>query len=188
MGATINCYYYNISVDEIIVKQDLQTKERYRHNSQFMHCEGKLHDQRVRDEGGRGDEYRPNQKSRKRILVVDDEPDTCLAYQIVLEGAGYECKSYTHSVKALQEFRPVFYDLILLDIKMPVLNGFELCKKIREIDNTTQIIFITALKQYDKLRKQSYPELGSIASIQKPVGNEELINVVNAVMTTKEAN
>jgi CheY-like chemotaxis protein len=188
MGATMNYYYYYISFDEIMIKQDLQTKEHYKHNSQFMQSKEKIHEQRVRDDGGRGGEYKPNQKSRKRILVVDDEPDTCLAYQIVLEAAGYECKSYADSVKAFQEFRPAYYDLILLDIKMPVLNGFELCKKIREIDNTTQMIFITGLREYDKIRKQSYPELGSIASIQKPVGNEELIKGVNTIMTTKDAN
>ena len=63
-----------------------------------------------------------NQKSRrKRILLVDDEPDLCRIYQIVLQDAGYECIPYTDSVKALQEYRPNYYDLILLDIKMPVL-------------------------------------------------------------------
>jgi CheY-like chemotaxis protein len=65
----------------------------------------------------------------RRILLVDDEPDLCMVYQIVLEDAGYECHPYTDPVKALQQFKPYFYDLILLDIKMPVLNGFELCKK-----------------------------------------------------------
>jgi PleD family two-component response regulator len=70
-----------------------------------------------------------NQTRRKRILVVDDEPDICMTFQVVLQDAGYECISYIDSVKALQEFRPNYYHLILLDIKMPVLNGFELCKK-----------------------------------------------------------
>jgi DNA-binding response OmpR family regulator len=69
----------------------------------------------------------------RRILLVDDEPDLCMVYQIVLEDAGFECIPYTDSVKALQEFRPYYYDLILLDIKMPILNGFELCKKIIEL-------------------------------------------------------
>jgi two-component system response regulator VanR len=78
----------------------------------------------------------------KRIFVVDDEPDICLIYQMVLEDAGYECISYIDPVKALKDFRIDYYDLILLDIKMPVLNGFELCKKIREVERTVNIFFI----------------------------------------------
>jgi len=73
---------------------------------------------------------------------------------------------------------------------MPVLDGFELCKKIREIDNIIQIIFITAgiEKYYNKLRKQSYPELDCIISIRKPIENEKLVKTVNTALATKEAN
>ena len=60
-----------------------------------------------------------NQTKRNRILLVDDEPDICTLYQMVLEDAGYQCISYTDPVKALQQFRPNYYDLILLDIIMP---------------------------------------------------------------------
>ena len=120
-----------------------------------------------------------------RILVVDDEPDLCMVYQIVLQDSGYECKSYTDSVKALQEFRPNYYDLILLDIKMPVLNGLELCKKIIEVDKTVHIVFITASEvYYEKFRNEHYPELGKIKYIQKPIGNEELIEIVDMIITT----
>ena len=159
--------------------------------SRFLHNETRLQEQREWEEGeggGEEEEYNPNQGSRKRILVVDDEPDTCLAYQIVLHDAGHECSSYSDPIKALQEFKPYFYDLILLDIKMPILNGFELCKVIREIDNAAQIIFITALHEYDKSRKQHYPELGSIVSLQKPIENEELLKVVNMIIATKDVN
>jgi two-component SAPR family response regulator len=72
---------------------------------------------------------------------------------------------------------------------MPLINGFELCKKIIELDNTIQIIFITASEEYyNKLKKQSYPELSNIVSIQKPIGNEDLVKVVNRVLATKGPN
>jgi DNA-binding response OmpR family regulator len=102
---------------------------------------------------------------------------------MALEDAGFQCISYTDSVKALQEFKPHFYDLILLDIKMPVLNGFELCKKILKFDKTVHIVFITASeKYYEKFRSQHFPELGKINYIQKPIGNEELVRIVDTII------
>ncbi len=154
--------------DEIITKVNLQAKEKYKHNI-IQQGEGLL----------------PNQpRSKKKVLVVDDEPDICIVYQIVLNDAGYECVSYTDSVKALQEFRPAYYDLILLDIKMPVLDGFELCKKIRQVDKTVHIIFITASEAYyEKFRDQHFPELAKINYIQKPIGNDELVQIVNMIIS-----
>ena len=131
-------------------------------------------------------------KKKRRILVVDDEPDLCRVYQIVLEDAGYECVSYTDSVKALQEFRASYYDLILVDVMMPILNGFELCKKIMEIDNTLHIIFTTASEEfYEKFRGQHYTELineSNTSYIQKPIGNEELVQIVNMTIAKRNAN
>jgi two-component SAPR family response regulator len=77
----------------------------------------------------------------------------------------------------------------LLDVKIPVLNGCELCEKVREIDKTVQIIFITAFEgYYEDIGKQCYPELIddiNINCLQKPIGNEELIQVVNLIIATK---
>ena len=70
--------------------------------------------------------------------------------------------------------------MVILDIKMPVLNGFELCKKIREIDKIVHIIFITASEAYyEKFRRQ---QLGKINYIQKPIGNEELVRLVDMII------
>ena len=102
---------------------------------------------------------------------------------MALEDAGYECISYTDPAKALQEFRIDYYDLILLDIKMPVLNGFDLCKKIREIDKIVHIVFITASEAYyEKFREEHFPELGKINFIKKPIANAELIRIVNMIV------
>jgi CheY-like chemotaxis protein len=112
-----------------------------------------------------------------------------MVYQIVLEDAGYECISYTDSVKALQEFKPNYYDLILLDIKMPVLDGFELCKKIIELDRIVHIIFITASQEYyEKFRSQHFREPDNINYIQKPIGNEELVQIVNMMISASNRN
>src|ERR671931_509014 len=178
----ISCSFDKRYYDEIITRLRLQAIENYQY--------GKSEQQR---EKLQEEEKLYVQKSNKRILVVDDDPDTGIVYQIVLEDAGYECKSYTDPVKALKEFRPNYYDLILLDIKMPVLDGFELCKKIRECDKAVQIIFITAAEEsfYKNFVKQYYPQLSNdinIKYVQKPIGNEELLQIVNSVISTKDTN
>jgi CheY-like chemotaxis protein len=163
--------------DEVITKLDVQAKKEYECPMQIL--------QNKKTQEGEQEELYSQRRRRKRILLVDDEPDICMVYQIVLQDAGYECISYTDSVKALQEFRPNYYDLILLDIKMPVLNGFELCKKIIELDKSVHIVFITASEEYyEKFRSQHFPELGKINYIQKPVGNEELVQIVNMIIET----
>jgi CheY-like chemotaxis protein len=152
--------------DQIITKLNLQAREQYERSMQRL-----LQNQTAR------------RRKKKRVLLVDDEPDIYMVYQIVLEDAGYECTSYTDSVKAMQEFRPNYYDLILLDIKMPVLNGFDLCKKIIELDKAVHIIFITASEAYyEKFRGQHFPELGKINYIQKPIGNDELVRLVDMII------
>jgi CheY-like chemotaxis protein len=156
--------------DEIITKPQIQVRENERLNQKTQEEEQ--------------EELRNQTRRKKRILLVDDEPDVCMVYQMVLEDVGFECTSYTDPVKALQEFKPYFYDLILLDIKMPVLNGFELCKKIIELDRTVHIVFITASEEYyEQFRSQHFPELGKINYIQKPIGNDELVEIVNTIVS-----
>src|SRR4051812_44596774 len=162
--------------DKIMTKLHLKTREEYQRTKRYSQK------QKTQEEE-QGGLYNQTTKRKKRILVVDDEHDVCMVYQMVLQDAGFECISYTDSVKALKEFRPNYYDLILLDIKMPVLNGFELCKKIIELDRTVHIIFITASEvYYEQFRNQHYPELGKINYIQKPVGNDELVQIADMIV------
>jgi CheY-like chemotaxis protein len=163
--------------DEFLSKINFQKDDGYKYTIR------NLPDRQTDKQEQKEKHHNHNTRISKRILLVDDEPDLCMVYQIVLEDAGFECISYTDSVKALQEFRPAYYDLILLDIKMPVLNGFELCKKIIELDKSVHIIFITASEEYyEKFRSQHFPELGKINYIQKPIGNDELVQIVNMII------
>ncbi|MFL6508817.1 MAG: response regulator [Nitrososphaeraceae archaeon] len=81
---------------------------------------------------------------KKRILLVDDEPDNSTLFRIALEDSGFEVHTYNNPIDALASFKPSFYDLLLVDINMPKMNGFELYKRILEIDLNVKICFITA--------------------------------------------
>jgi DNA-binding response OmpR family regulator len=179
---TSNVIYSSSSphYDEMITKLQLQAIMEYERSIQKRHL-------KVQKE-----EEVPRNGKRRRILLVDDEPDTCLTYQIVLEDAGFECKSYTDSAKALQEFRARYYDLILVDVRMPILDGFDLCKKIMEIDNTLHIIFVTASEEfYEKFRDRHYSELitkSNTTYIQKPIGTKELVQIIKMIIAKGNPN
>ncbi|MCQ9197181.1 response regulator transcription factor (plasmid) [Lactiplantibacillus plantarum] len=82
----------------------------------------------------------------KNILLIDDEPRMLDLLQLYLEGDSYHCEKANDGVKAIERLRHEKFDLVLLDVMMPVMDGWEVCKKIREFDNTP-IIMLTALNQ-----------------------------------------
>jgi CheY-like chemotaxis protein len=120
----------------------------------------------------------------KRILLVDDEPDVTYAIKVALENNGFVVDSYNDPTLALSNFKPGLYDLLLLDIKMPEVNGFELCQKIKEIDSNVKTCFLTASELfYDEYRRlEAYPRVNKEHFIQKPIRNEELIRKLNGIL------
>jgi CheY-like chemotaxis protein len=113
--------------------------------------------------------------SLKRILVIDDDPDITLAFKVGLEDYG-SFDVYTHNdpLESLSNFKPHFYDLLLLDINMPKMNGFELCRRILEIDVNVRICFITAGDTNIEALREVYPTLSIGCFIRKPVTIEYL--------------
>ncbi|HZD81932.1 MAG TPA: response regulator [Nitrososphaeraceae archaeon] len=119
--------------------------------------------------------------SPKKILIVDDDPDITLAFKVGLEDyRSFEVYGYTDPLEALSNFRPHFYDLLLLDINMPKMNGFELCKRILEIDVNVRICFITAYDTNIEALRELYPTLSIGCFIKKPVTIEYLAKRLNA--------
>src|SRR5438105_1727818 len=84
-----------------------------------------------------------DRNTKKRILIVDDEPDINLTFKIVLEDNGFKVDSFTAPLLALENFKPILYDLVLIDIVMPSMNGFGLYEEIRKLDNKVKICFLT---------------------------------------------
>jgi DNA-binding response OmpR family regulator len=125
-----------------------------------------------------------NEKSeRNRILVVDDEADLTLFYRLSLEYHGFEVESFNDSRKALSNFKPNYYDLAILDIKMPNMDGFELYRKIKEIDPNVKVCFLTASELYYKeFREKEYNALDKDLFIRKPIGNDELIKEIKRLI------
>jgi DNA-binding response OmpR family regulator len=85
-----------------------------------------------------------DQLEKQRILLVDDEHDNSSIFTIGLEDAGLEVSAYNDPELALSVFKPDYYDLLILDIKMPKMNGYELYEKVRRIDNKVKVCFLTA--------------------------------------------
>ena len=120
------------------------------------------------------------QKNKTKVLLVDDEDDITLSFKRILEFNGFEVDAYNDSTLALTEFKANCYDIALIDIKMPRLDGFDLYKKIKEIDKTLKIYFLTASEAYyQQYREKDYEKLDRELFIQKPIEFEELIKKIN---------
>jgi YesN/AraC family two-component response regulator len=92
--------------------------------------------------------------------------------------------SYIDPTMALSNFKPGLYDLLLLDIKMPNMNGFDLHQKMKEIDSNVKICFLTASELfYEEYRRlDAYPTLDKAYFIQKPCRSEDLIHTLNEIL------
>jgi DNA-binding NtrC family response regulator len=119
----------------------------------------------------------------RKILLVDDEADIVSTFKMILEMNNFEVDGYTNPLSALSNFKPNEFGLLILDIRMPVMNGFELFKKIREIDNRVEACFITAFEDYREEFKESFPMLDEAKHfIRKPKAIEDLVNHVATLM------
>ena len=122
----------------------------------------------------------------KKIMIVDDEPDITSMLKIVLEDNGFEVDAFEDAITALKYYKASLYDLLILDIKMPEMDGFELYDEIKKIDDKMKVCFLTASEMYyNKLRKDKYSSLDKDLFIQKPIENEELVNIVNIKFINK---
>jgi CheY-like chemotaxis protein len=171
-----------VNTDDFIPSREYDTimttsvqSNRYYHNKDTKRGKGL-----VSDDG--------KTKKTKTILVVDDDQNTTLAVKSSLENENnhianrmsYLVHTYNFPASALSAFKPNYYDLLLIDVEMPNMNGFEFSTKILEIDADPKICFMSSAEvNYEALR-EIYPSVNFGCFIKKPISLEHLIRRVKA--------
>ncbi|MGC2428619.1 MAG: response regulator [Nitrososphaeraceae archaeon] len=126
--------------------------------------------------------------SYKRILIVDDDTDTAFTFKSGLEGCydytddktRFEVYMYNNPLVALSEFKPHFYDLLLTDINMPDIDGFQFSEKILELDVNVRVCFISAGEINIEALREIHPKINLGCFIKKPVSIDYLIKRLRA--------
>ncbi|MGZ8887626.1 MAG: response regulator [Nitrososphaeraceae archaeon] len=122
----------------------------------------------------------------KKISLVDDEPDVTYTIKKIVEDNGFKADSFNDPILALNYYKVNFYDLVILDIKMPTMDGFELYLKIRDQDSKVKICFLTVIATFNEEFRKIRLALGKTINedyfIQKPIRIEVLIKKITFIM------
>lgn len=119
-------------------------------------------------------------KLSKVVLIVDDDPDMTSIFSLGLQDEGFEVYTFNDSLEVLSHFRSNFYDLMLIDINMPRMNGIDLSKQLLELDLNVKLCFITAGEANIEVLKEIYPTRDIGCFIRKPVTIDQLVKRVKA--------
>jgi DNA-binding response OmpR family regulator len=123
-------------------------------------------------------------QQHQRILIIDDEEDIIISLRAVLEQYGFRTDSYTDPVLAHKNFKSDQYDLVILDIKMPLFDGFLLYQKIKKIDSKVKVCFLTATEYFRKenRREHGFDEFNQELFLRKPIETEDLVHALKKLL------
>ena len=118
----------------------------------------------------------------KRILIVDDNSDIAYTLRIGLENndSSMQVYSYDNPINALLDFKPNFYDLLLIDVNMPLMDGFELCEKLLQKDINVKVCFMTAGEINMDAAREVHPLKSIGCFIKKPITTDALVGRIRA--------
>lgn len=122
----------------------------------------------------------PTINRRKRILIVDDCKDLADILKMGLKHKGFEADVFDDPYDALENFKVGYYDVVISDVRMPGLNGFELCKELLKMDNNKlRIFFMSAYEAYMHDLKEQFPDLDDKHFIDKPISIDKLAEMIS---------
>jgi CheY-like chemotaxis protein len=134
----------------------------------------------IESTGSQKEKITNNSTLPKTVLIIDDDPDVTTVFGLGLQDEGFDIFTYNDPLEALSQFRPNFYDLLLIDINMPKMNGIDLSLQILELDTNVKICFITAGDANIDVLRELYPTRSIGCYIKKPVTIETLVKRIKA--------
>jgi CheY-like chemotaxis protein len=128
----------------------------------------------------RANTSQPFAVEKKKILVVNDEPDVTTMLKMTLERVGFRVDTFNDPVLALKSYKPHLYDLVILDVIMPELDGLELYTQLKRKDSGINICFLTASSEpyREELLKEKYNQLSRDLFLEMPLPTSEIIREV----------
>ena len=166
---------YNPHVRNLILLSELLILQQQKNQSGISNKEKGQLEQELRSQS-------------KRILLIDDSHDITLTFKKALEAENdksgnktfLKVFTYNDTIQALAEFKPNFYDLLLIDLNIPKMNGFEFSRRILELDMNVRVCYITAGEINLQALREQFPTLSIGCFIKKPIGIEDLVKRVRA--------
>jgi DNA-binding NtrC family response regulator len=120
-------------------------------------------------------------KKGKRIMIVDDDNDCTFTFQIVLESYGFKVYSFNNAYLALDKYRSNFYDLAILDIILPGMNGFQLYQELKKTDGNLKVCFLSA-GQLLYVEDSDVSKIYTSCFIRKPIENQRLVQKIKELI------
>lgn len=141
-----------------------------------------LKTRKVNPSGASDDKKKSSQTyPSQRILIVDDDADISNLFKLSLERYGFVVNAFNDPLLALSNYKAGIYDLLLLDIKMPGMNGFELFQRIRKLDDKAKVCFVTGFEEYQMEFSRLFPGLEENGCfIKKPIELRVLVQKVKS--------
>ena len=118
----------------------------------------------------------------KRILIVDDEVDITDSLKAGLTSQGFSVDAYNDPVAALSHFRLKEYDIVILDIRMPKMSGFDLYREMVKLDGKTNYCFFTAFDIHHSEFEKVFPDINVRAFLKKPISPSQMVERLKPVM------
>ena len=120
----------------------------------------------------------------RRVLIVDDEADITDALKAGLEHRGFKVDTFNEPLAALASFGPDIYDVAILDIRMPKMNGFELYREMRKVDGRASVCFLTAFDVHKEEFEKMFPDVKVKAFLKKPITIDSLVSNLKELLET----